>query len=169
MISSQIIACPFSSHSSSIPSMMILSKPSIRVSRLRPSHKLIWQPSYTSFNHQRHNSTTSPQLSTPETIFSGIQPTGIPHLGNYLGALNQWVHLQNTSPPGTKLLFSVVDLHAITVPQSPELLRRWKSEALATLLAIGLDPERCVLFFQSAVSERGKRRRIWYMEEVRLM
>ena len=87
-----------------------------------------------------------------QVIFSGIQPTGVPHLGNYLGALQQWVRLQNTSHPSTKLLYSIVDLHAITVPQDPERLRQWKRETLATLLAIGLDPERSVLFYQSSVS-----------------
>jgi hypothetical protein len=99
----------------------------------------------------RHQST---QTSSPQShvILSGIQPTGIPHLGNYLGALQQWVHLQNTSPSGTKLLYSIVDLHAITVAQEPGALRRWKRESMATLLAIGLDPEKSVMFYQSAVS-----------------
>jgi tryptophanyl-tRNA synthetase len=62
------------------------------------------------------------------------------------------VKLQNESPPETKLLFSVVDLHAYTLRQEPEKLRRWKLEGLATLLAVGLDPERSTLFFQSSVS-----------------
>jgi tryptophanyl-tRNA synthetase len=99
----------------------------------------------------RHQST---QTSNPRNhvIFSGIQPTGIPHLGNYLGALQQWVRLQNSSQPGTKLLYSIVDLHAITVPQEPGALRRWKRESMATFLAIGLDPEKSVMFYQSAVS-----------------
>jgi len=86
-------------------------------------------------------------------IFSGIQPTGVPHLGNYLGALQQWVHLQKITPPSTKLLFSVVDLHAITLPQDAAKLKQWKRETLAMLLAVGLDPERSVLFYQSSVSE----------------
>lgn len=85
-------------------------------------------------------------------IFSGIQPTGIPHLGNYLGALQQWVKLQDTSSPGTKLLYSIVDLHAITIQQDPQQLRQWKREGIATLLAIGLDPDRSILFYQSSVS-----------------
>ena len=84
-------------------------------------------------------------------IFSGIQPTGIPHLGNYLGALQQWVKLQDNAVPETKLLYSVVDLHAITVPQDAQRLRQWKRETLATFLAIGLDPERSILFHQSSV------------------
>ncbi|TVY53632.1 Tryptophan--tRNA ligase, mitochondrial [Lachnellula cervina] len=92
----------------------------------------------------------------PPVIFSGIQPTGVPHLGNYLGALQQWVRLQNTAHPSTKLLYSIVDLHAITVPQDPEFLRQWKRETLATLLAIGLDPNRSILFYQSSVSAHSE-------------
>lgn len=84
-------------------------------------------------------------------IFSGIQPTGVPHLGNYLGALQQWVKLQNTVPQTTKLIYSVVDLHAITLPQNPAQLRQHKGECFAALLAIGVDPERSILFAQSAV------------------
>ncbi len=98
---------------------------------------------------QRFNS-TSPS-STPQTIFSGIQPTGIPHLGNYLGALQNWVKLQDIAKLNTNLLYSVVDLHAITVPQERGNLRRWKREALAALLACGLKEERSVLFYQSDV------------------
>ncbi len=88
---------------------------------------------------------------TQEVIFSGIQPTGVPHLGNYLGALQQWVRLQNEAAPTTQLLFSIVDLHAITMHQDAEQLRRWKRETLATLLAVGLDPERSTIFYQSDV------------------
>jgi tryptophanyl-tRNA synthetase len=84
-------------------------------------------------------------------IFSGIQPTGVPHLGNYLGALQQWVKLQNSSPSTTKLLYSIVDLHAYTVPQDSEKLGQFGRETLATLLAIGLDPEKSILFYQSTV------------------
>ena len=84
-------------------------------------------------------------------IFSGIQPTGLPHLGNYFGALQQWVKLQDSVAPKSKLYFSIVDLHAITSRQDPQALRRWKVEALATLLAAGLDPKKCTIFFQSDV------------------
>lgn len=88
----------------------------------------------------------------PRVIFSGIQPTGIPHLGNYAGALRQWVQLQDKEPSETKLIYSIVDLHAITTPQRPEQLKQWKREALAALLAIGIDPDRATLFSQSSVS-----------------
>jgi tryptophanyl-tRNA synthetase len=89
--------------------------------------------------------------SSDKVIFSGIQPTGIPHLGNYLGALQQWVKLQDTATSKTKLLFSIVDLHAITIPQDSKRLKQWKRETLAILLAVGLNPERSILFYQSSV------------------
>ena len=73
-------------------------------------------------------------------------------MGNYAGALRQWVKLQNTESSSTKLIYSIVDLHAITIPQPAEDLRKWRREALASLLAIGIDPERSTLFYQSAVS-----------------
>lgn len=97
------------------------------------------------------SSLNASQDRQPRIIFSGIQPTGIPHLGNYLGALQQWVKLQDSASPDTTLLYSLVDLHAITAAQNPEQLRQWKRESLATLLAVGLDPERSILFNQSDV------------------
>ena len=93
----------------------------------------------------------------PRVILSGIQPTGVPHLGNYLGALQQWEGLQASSPASTKLLFPIVDLHAITQQQDALRLRRWKLQTLASLLAIGLKPERCSIFFQSAVGKCKRR------------
>ncbi|KAF2226528.1 putative tryptophanyl-tRNA synthetase [Elsinoe ampelina] len=91
-----------------------------------------------------------------KVIFSGIQPTGIPHLGNYLGALQQWVKLQDEADPGTKLFFSVVDLHAITLPQDAAALQRRRKETFATLLAVGLDPKRSTIFYQSMVPEHSE-------------
>lgn len=99
---------------------------------------------------RRHSSTTTTS-GPPKTVFSGIQPTGVPHLGNYLGALQQWVKLQNEAAPETTLIYSLVDLHAITVNPDPAELRRWKKESLAMLLAIGLDPKRSIIFHQSDV------------------
>ncbi|KAI8635034.1 tryptophanyl-tRNA synthetase [Xylariaceae sp. FL1651] len=84
-------------------------------------------------------------------IFSGIQPTGTPHLGNYLGAMKMWKRLQDMAGEDDKLLFSIVDLHAITMPQDAEALRNRRREMLAALLAIGLDPEKSTLFYQSSV------------------
>ncbi|KAJ4159280.1 uncharacterized protein LMH87_008187 [Akanthomyces muscarius] len=93
----------------------------------------------------------SAQSLQPRVVLSGIQPTGVPHLGNYVGALRQWVQRQHEEPESSRLLYSIVDLHAITVPQKPEALRKAKREALASLLAIGIDPSRCTLFYQSDV------------------
>jgi tryptophanyl-tRNA synthetase len=89
-------------------------------------------------------------ITKPRVIFSGIQPTGIPHLGNYAGALRQWVKLQEKHKED-KLIYSIVDLHAITTPQPADVLRKSKREAFAALLAIGIDPEKVTLFYQSSV------------------
>lgn len=94
--------------------------------------------------------------STPQVVFSGIQPTGVPHLGNYLGALRQWVRLQHDAAPDATLLFSIVDLHAITVPQDPRALQQCRREMLASLLAVGLDPARCIVFAQSSVKQHAE-------------
>lgn len=80
-------------------------------------------------------------------VFSGIQPTGNLHLGNYLGAIRNWVRMQDAH----ECLFCVVDLHAITMKHDPAALRGGIREMTAALIASGLDPERCVLFNQSAV------------------
>jgi tryptophanyl-tRNA synthetase len=86
-------------------------------------------------------------------VFSGIQPTADSfHLGNYLGAVKQWVDLQETRDT----IYCVVDMHAITVPYDPDLLRRRTRVAAAQLLAAGLDPERCILFVQSQVPEHAE-------------
>jgi hypothetical protein len=101
-------------------------------------------------------STSRGRSGKKQVIFSGIQPTGVPHLGNYFGALRQWVKLQNDAPPDTTLLFSVVDLHAITIKQDPTELARWRKEMLASLLAVGLDPKRCIIFAQSSVKQHAE-------------
>jgi tryptophanyl-tRNA synthetase len=85
-------------------------------------------------------------------VLSGIQPSGVPTLGNYLGAIRNWVALQDDHD----CLFCVVDLHAITVWQEPEMLRRNTREMAATLLACGIDPARSALFAQSAVSAHAR-------------
>jgi tryptophanyl-tRNA synthetase len=86
-------------------------------------------------------------------VLSGIQPTaGSFHLGNYLGALRQWVSLQET----TEAFYCVVDLHAITLPQEPAALRRSTLVSAAQLLALGVDPTRSTLFVQSHVPEHLK-------------
>ena len=82
-----------------------------------------------------------------QRIFSGIQPSGIPTLGNYLGAMRNWVKLQDEYD----CLYCVVDLHAITVWQDPRELANQTREMAASLLACGIDPKRSILFHQSSV------------------
>ena len=83
-------------------------------------------------------------------IFSGIQPTGAKHLGNYIGAIRQYVEGQDRGDPA---IYCIVDLHAITVPYEPARLRERVLDTTALLLAAGLEPERCVLFRQGDVPE----------------
>jgi tryptophanyl-tRNA synthetase len=82
-------------------------------------------------------------------IFSGIQPSGELHIGNYLGAVKNWVHLQNVHPS----IFCIVDYHAITVPYEPHELRARRRDMAVSLLAAGIDPDVATLFVQSAVPE----------------
>jgi tryptophanyl-tRNA synthetase len=84
-----------------------------------------------------------------QRIFSGIQPSGVLHLGNYLGAIKNWVELQDKYDS----TFCVVDLHAITVPQKPEELRQKTIEVAKIYLAAGIDPEKSTIFVQSHVPE----------------
>jgi len=85
-------------------------------------------------------------------IFSGIQPTGRKHLGNYIGAITQYVAGQDRG----EALFCIVDLHATTVPYQPAELRERLYDTAAILLAAGLDPERCVFFRQGDVAEHSE-------------
>ena len=85
-------------------------------------------------------------------IFSGVQPTGNLHLGNYLGAIRNWVRLQDDYA----CIFCVVDLHAITQWQEPAELRASTREVTAGMIAAGIDPERCILFNQSQVSAHAE-------------
>ena len=80
-------------------------------------------------------------------VFSGVQPTGNLHLGNYLGALKNFVTLQDE----LKCIYCVVDLHAITVFQNPKELRNNVLETVASFIATGLDPEKSIIFNQSSV------------------
>ena len=82
-------------------------------------------------------------------IFSGVQPTGNLHLGNYLGAIKNFVDLNNDSD--NECVFCVVDLHAITVKQDPKELKRNIQETVATFIASGIDPNRSIIFNQSGV------------------
>ena len=85
-------------------------------------------------------------------VFSGIQPSGELHIGNYLGAVKNWVALQHRY----ECIFSIVNLHAISIAYEPEDLRRRTHDMAVSLLAAGLDPERCTLFVQSMVPEHSE-------------
>lgn len=86
-------------------------------------------------------------------ILSGMQPTNSLHLGNYLGALKNWVKLQEE---GAQCLYCVVDLHAITMPYEPQALARATRETAAAYIASGVDPKKSILFAQSAVSAHSE-------------
>ena len=85
-------------------------------------------------------------------IFSGVQPTGNLHLGNYLGAIRNWVALQKDFD----CIFCIVDLHAITMPQDPAALRSSTREVATAYVAAGIDPDRCVIFNQSTVAAHAE-------------
>jgi len=82
-------------------------------------------------------------------IFSGIQPTGVIHIGNYVGAIRQWVELMEEY----ECIFSIVDYHAISLEYEVDVFRKNIINAARTLMACGLDPDRCTIFIQSAVPE----------------
>jgi len=88
----------------------------------------------------------------PELVFSGVQPTGNLHLGNYLGALKRFVEMQKTHP----CIYCVVDLHAMTMPHDPATLRRTTREVTAAFLACGIDPKKNAVFNQSRVAEHAE-------------
>ncbi|KAL4232931.1 Tryptophan--tRNA ligase [Mactra antiquata] len=93
-------------------------------------------------------SVPTPFAECPSRVFSGIQPTGIPHLGNYLCAISQWVKMQQQYD---SMLLSIVDLHSITMPHDPEELRKNILQMAACLIACGINPETTILFQQSMV------------------
>lgn len=101
------------------------------------------------------------------TILSMIQPTGQFHLGNYLGAIRSWKQLSETDSANTKYLFAIADLHAITTPQDPRELKRRRYEAIASLLASGLDHDKCTLYHQSSVPEHTELN--WYLTSIASM
>jgi tryptophanyl-tRNA synthetase len=85
-------------------------------------------------------------------IFSGIQPTGAIHIGNYLGAVKQWVSLQ----AGNECIFCIVDLHALTSPYDPKHLQESIIEKAVAYIAAGVDPEKSIIFVQSEVKEHAE-------------
>ncbi len=99
----------------------------------------------------------------PQRIFSGVQPTGSLHLGNYLGALTKFVALQDRM----ESIFCVVDLHAITLPQDPALLANQTRSIAAAFIAAGIDTDRAIVFAQSSVPEHMEL--TWYFNCVARM
>ncbi|XP_033312475.1 tryptophan--tRNA ligase, mitochondrial isoform X1 [Bombus bifarius] len=89
----------------------------------------------------------------PKRIFSGIQPTGNLHLGNYLGAIQKWVQLQDS---GENVIWSIVDMHSTTLPHDPKELNDNIFKMTATLLACGIDPNKSILFQQSTVDTHAQ-------------
>lgn len=92
-------------------------------------------------------------LDGKKSIFSGMQPTGTITLGNYLGALKNWIHLD---PNEYMCFFSIVDMHSITVRQEPAVLRKQARNLLMSYIAAGIDPEACCLYYQSHVSAHAE-------------
>lgn len=84
-----------------------------------------------------------------EKVFSGIQPTGRKHIGNLIGALSNWVTMQDEY----ETIYNVVDLHSMTVPYEPEAFKRFRLETARMLLAVGIDPTRSLLYYQSQVPQ----------------
>src|SRR5947207_7739975 len=97
--------------------------------------------------NKSERSGVSPQ--GPKRVFSGIQPTGAIHVGNYVGAIRNWVRLQEEH----ESFFCIVDYHAITVPYEPAEMPGRVFDAALDILAAGVDPERCTFFVQSDVPE----------------
>jgi tryptophanyl-tRNA synthetase len=91
-------------------------------------------------------------MTTPGRILSGIQPTGVPHLGNYLGALRSWVDAQS----GNEFMPMIADLHALTVPQVPKDLINNTRLLTVALLAMGIDTKKSILFRQSRISQHSE-------------
>ncbi len=91
-------------------------------------------------------------MTSKRRVFSGVQPSGVLHLGNYLGAIRQWVATQHNN----ENYFCIVDLHAITVPQDAQLLRQKTLEVAAMYFAAGIDPQASTVFIQSHVSAHAE-------------
>ncbi|XP_026702978.1 tryptophan--tRNA ligase, mitochondrial [Athene cunicularia] len=95
----------------------------------------------------------SAENTVVDRIFSGIQPTGTPHLGNYLGAIQNWVNLQEEC---SSVLYSIMDMHSLTMPKEPAVLHQNILDTTAAILACGIDPKKCFLFRQSLVPNHAE-------------
>ncbi|XP_072116443.1 tryptophan--tRNA ligase, mitochondrial isoform X2 [Mobula birostris] len=118
------------------------------------ARRILRFPAFTSGHRHRpfsEESDRGPEIAN--RVFSGIQPTGVPHLGNYFGAIESWVRLQDEH---SSILYSIADLHSITVPQHAGTLKQNILDMTASLLACGINPEQSVLFQQSKVSEHNE-------------
>jgi tryptophanyl-tRNA synthetase len=102
-------------------------------------------------DHDPTMTESNPTASTNNTVLSCIQPTGDMHLGNYFGAVKNWVSLQDSGK--YKTVYGVVDMHAMTMPYDPKKLKLNTENLVIDLLAAGLDPQKCTLFVQSLVPE----------------
>ncbi|MBO5926581.1 MAG: tryptophan--tRNA ligase [Clostridia bacterium] len=91
-------------------------------------------------------------MEEKKVLFSAVQPSGIPTIGNYVGAINNFVKLQNEY----NCIYSIADLHCLTVKQDPQSLRKATLELLALYIACGVDPEKCIMFIQSHVPEHSE-------------
>ena len=91
-------------------------------------------------------------VSSEKRVFSGVQPTGDMHIGTYLGAFRNWVKLQDEYDT----IYCLVDLHAITIPQDPDELRRHRIAGAKVLLSVGIDPDRALLYAQSYVPQHAE-------------
>ena len=91
-------------------------------------------------------------MENKKTLFSAVQPSGIPTIGNYVGAINNFVKLQDEY----NCIYSIADLHCLTVKQNPADLRKATQELLALYIACGVDPEKCIMFVQSHVHEHAE-------------
>lgn len=96
-----------------------------------------------------------PSVPHGSVVFSLVQPTGKIHLGNYLGAIRNWRDLSVSSKDAT-FIFGLADLHSLTFSQKPSQLKSNRYEAIASIIASGVDPERCILYHQSAVPEHAE-------------
>lgn len=93
-------------------------------------------------------------------ILSGIQPTGTLHIGNYLGAIKQWVELQKKNP----CIFPIVDLHSLTIDYNPRKMQKNILNAAMDYLSAGLDPKKCIIFVQSEIKEHAEL--AWLLETI---
>ncbi|CAH2351645.1 tryptophan--tRNA ligase, mitochondrial [[Candida] railenensis] len=102
--------------------------------------------------------TTIPKFAQRSTIFSLVQPTGKIHLGNYLGAIRNWKDISESSENEQEntFIFGLADLHALTLPNEASVLKRNRYEAIASIIAAGVDPEKCILYHQSSVPEHAE-------------